>query len=85
MCSASIWYCGLPATLPALAAGTGDAGPLQGPGGVPAGQAAEDQGVGQAPARPVMAPCPSPEPGVRMAFVADPEGNLVELLHTGAA
>ena len=31
-------------------------------------------------ARPVMAPCPSPEPGVRMAFVADPEGNLVELL-----
>jgi len=36
-------------------------------------------------ARPVMAPCPSPEPGVRMAFVADPEGNLVELLHRGAA
>lgn len=34
-------------------------------------------------ARPVMAPCPSPEPGVRMAFVADPEGNLVELLHRG--
>jgi glyoxylase I family protein len=32
-------------------------------------------------ARPVMPPCPSPEPGVRMAFVADPEGNLVELLH----
>ncbi|MEZ0447523.1 VOC family protein [Cellulomonas sp. ICMP 17802] len=31
-------------------------------------------------ARPVMAPQPSPEPGVRMAFVADPEGNLVELL-----
>jgi glyoxylase I family protein len=30
--------------------------------------------------RPVMAPRPSPEPGVRMAFVADPEGNLVELL-----
>ena len=23
----------------------------------------------------------SPEPGVRMAFVADPEGNLIELLH----
>jgi lactoylglutathione lyase len=36
-------------------------------------------------ARPVMPPCPSPEPGVRMAFVADPEGNLVELLHRGAA
>ena len=31
-------------------------------------------------ARAVMAPQPSPEPGVRMAFVADPEGNLVELL-----
>ena len=26
-----------------------------------------------------MSPCPSPEPGVRMAYVADPEGNLVEL------
>jgi lactoylglutathione lyase len=32
-------------------------------------------------ARPVMPPCPSPEPGVRMAFLADPEGNLIELLH----
>jgi glyoxylase I family protein len=31
-------------------------------------------------ARPVMTPRPSPEPGVRMAFVADPEGNLIELL-----
>ncbi len=31
--------------------------------------------------RPVMPPRPSPEPGVRMAFVADPEGNLIELLH----
>jgi lactoylglutathione lyase len=31
--------------------------------------------------RPVMPPCPSPEAGVRMAFVADPEGNLIELLH----
>jgi lactoylglutathione lyase len=31
-------------------------------------------------ARPVMTARPSPEPGVRMAFVADPEGNLVELL-----
>jgi catechol 2,3-dioxygenase-like lactoylglutathione lyase family enzyme len=27
-----------------------------------------------------MTPRPSPEPGVRMAFVADPEGNLLELL-----
>jgi glyoxylase I family protein len=31
-------------------------------------------------ARPVMAPQASPEPGIRMAFVADPEGNLLELL-----
>ena len=31
-------------------------------------------------ARAVMEPQPSPEAGVRMAFVADPEGNLVELL-----
>ena len=31
-------------------------------------------------ARPVMEPRPSPEPGVRMAYVADPEGNLIELL-----
>ena len=31
-------------------------------------------------ARPVMAPRPSPEPGVRMAFVANPEGNFLELL-----
>jgi lactoylglutathione lyase len=32
-----------------------------------------------------MAPRPSPEPGVRMAFVADPEGNLIELLDRTAA
>lgn len=31
-------------------------------------------------ARPVMTPRHSPEPGVRMAFVADPEGNLIEPL-----
>ncbi|RLV49981.1 VOC family protein [Nocardioides mangrovicus] len=31
-------------------------------------------------ARSVMAPQPSPEPGVRMVFLADPFGNLVELL-----
>jgi lactoylglutathione lyase len=42
--------------------------------------AAYDRAVARG-ARSVMAPCPSPEPGVRMAFVADPEGNLVELLH----
>ncbi|CAN5284802.1 hypothetical protein BH09ACT1_BH09ACT1_09870 [soil metagenome] len=27
-----------------------------------------------------MSPQPSPEPGVRMCFVADPEGNLIELI-----
>ena len=32
-------------------------------------------------AKPVLPPGPSPEPGVRMAWVADPEGNLIELLH----
>lgn len=32
-------------------------------------------------ARPVLPPGPAPEPGARMAFVADPEGNLIELLH----
>ena len=34
-----------------------------------------------------MPPSPSPEPGVRIAFVADPEGNLIELLDrtTGAS
>ncbi len=31
-------------------------------------------------ARPMIAPRPSPEPGVRFAFLADPEGNLVELV-----
>lgn len=28
----------------------------------------------------VIAPSPSPEPGVRFAFLADPDGNLVELV-----
>ena len=32
-------------------------------------------------ARLVMPPCAAPEPGVQMAFAADPEGNLIELLH----
>ena len=31
-------------------------------------------------AAPVWGPRQSPEPGVRMAYVADPEGNLVELI-----
>jgi catechol 2,3-dioxygenase-like lactoylglutathione lyase family enzyme len=31
-------------------------------------------------ARSVVEPRPSPEPGVRFAFLADPEGNLVELV-----
>jgi lactoylglutathione lyase len=30
--------------------------------------------------RAVIEPSPSPEPGVRFAFLADPEGNLVELV-----
>jgi lactoylglutathione lyase len=34
-------------------------------------------------ARPVVEPSPSPEPGVRFAFIADPEGNLVELVERG--
>ncbi|MFJ8109613.1 VOC family protein [Streptomyces sp. NPDC096132] len=33
------------------------------------------QGAGEA-----LAPGPSPEPGVRMAWVTDPEGNLIELI-----
>jgi catechol 2,3-dioxygenase-like lactoylglutathione lyase family enzyme len=32
-----------------------------------------------------MTPRPSPEPGVRMAYVGDPEGNLIELLDRTAA
>jgi lactoylglutathione lyase len=32
-----------------------------------------------------MSPRPSPEPGVRMAFVADPEGNLIELIDRTAS
>jgi len=32
-----------------------------------------------------MSPRPSPEPGVRMAYVADPEGNLVEIIDRTAA
>ena len=31
----------------------------------------------------VIEPRPSPEPGVRFAFLADPEGNLVELVEKG--
>jgi lactoylglutathione lyase len=34
----------------------------------------------EAGASPVVEPSPSPEPGVRFAFLADPEGNLVELV-----
>ena len=32
-----------------------------------------------------MPPSPSPEPGVRIAFVADPEGNLIELVDRTAS
>ena len=34
----------------------------------------------EAGASAVMPPADSPEPGVRFAFLADPEGNLVELV-----
>ena len=34
----------------------------------------------EAGATAVFEPSPSPEPGVRFAFLADPEGNLVELV-----
>ena len=34
-------------------------------------------------AREVMAPQPSPEPGVSMSFLADPESNLIELVQRG--
>lgn len=37
-------------------------------------------GLVAAGAAPVMAPGASPVSGVRMAFVADPEGNLIEML-----
>ncbi|MER5194015.1 VOC family protein [Streptomyces sp. NPDC002755] len=32
----------------------------------------------------VRKPGPSPEPGVRMAWVSDPEGNLIELMEKNA-
>jgi catechol 2,3-dioxygenase-like lactoylglutathione lyase family enzyme len=32
----------------------------------------------------VLQPQPSPEPGVRMAWVHDPEGNLIELIQRAA-
>jgi catechol 2,3-dioxygenase-like lactoylglutathione lyase family enzyme len=31
----------------------------------------------------IKPPGPSPEPGVRFAFLADPEGNLIELVERG--
>jgi catechol 2,3-dioxygenase-like lactoylglutathione lyase family enzyme len=34
----------------------------------------------EAGAVPKVTPRPSPEPGVRFAFLADPEGNLIELV-----
>lgn len=37
-------------------------------------------GALEAGATAVREPSPSPEPGVRFAFLADPEGNLVELV-----
>jgi catechol 2,3-dioxygenase-like lactoylglutathione lyase family enzyme len=38
----------------------------------------------EAGATPKVTPRPSPEPGVRFAFLADPEGNLVELVERPA-
>jgi glyoxylase I family protein len=38
------------------------------------------EGALAAGASAIVEPSPSPEPGVRFAFVADPEGNLVELV-----
>jgi catechol 2,3-dioxygenase-like lactoylglutathione lyase family enzyme len=38
----------------------------------------------EAGATPKVTPRPSPEPGIRFAFVADPEGNLVELVERPA-
>jgi len=35
----------------------------------------------EAGGRSVWTPRATPEPGLRIAFVADPDGNLVELLH----
>ena len=34
-------------------------------------------------AREIMPPQPAPEPGVSMSFLADPEGNLIELVDRG--
>ena len=39
----------------------------------------------EAGGRSVWPPRDSPEPGRRMAFVADPDGNLVELISVGGA
>jgi len=41
----------------------------------PAYEALVAHGAGE-----VMKPGPSPEPGIRMAWVTDPEGNLIELI-----
>ncbi len=42
------------------------------------------RGLVAAGASGVWEPRQSPEPGVRMAFVHDPEGNLIELIQRGA-
>jgi catechol 2,3-dioxygenase-like lactoylglutathione lyase family enzyme len=38
----------------------------------------------EAGATPKVSPRPSPEPGIRFAFLADPEGNLIELVERPA-
>jgi lactoylglutathione lyase len=68
------------------AANPGEAARTEGFGHLAFGVASLDEvhgrllGLG---AREVMPPQPSPEPGVRMSFLADPEGNLIELVERG--
>ena len=60
--------------IPALRAGTGHVAFT-----VEDVEAAFDRAVA-AGGRAVWAPRPSPKPGQRIAFVTDPDGNLVELM-----
>lgn len=77
--ASAAWFCGVFGLVPELTL-TVDAIDLSVAFDVTDLDGAFDRAVARG-ARPVMPPCPSPEPGVRMAFVADPEGNLIELLH----
>ncbi|MGW2889802.1 VOC family protein [Streptomyces griseoruber] len=68
---------GLRAPDPVTAALTEGYGPfaVTTPELAPVYDALRASGAGEA-----LAPGPSPEPGVRMAWVIDPEGNLIELI-----